>query len=68
MHHTGQLEIEEACCSNPGCEGVLEDLSHAFLTCPAVAPAAEWVCRFFEVVAECPPPPRTAQVLLGDNQ
>ena len=43
--HIGVVGPELACCSHPGCEGALETLSHAFLLCPAVAPAAAWFCR-----------------------
>jgi hypothetical protein len=64
--HIGVVSPEEACCSHPACAGTLETLSHAFLLCPAVAPAADWLCRVFGAVIGCQQPPVEAGVLLGD--
>jgi exonuclease III len=66
--HIHVLPREQACCTHPACQGALETLSHAFLSCPAVTPAAEWVCRVFGAVAGCAPPPASARVLLADDQ
>lgn len=55
----------EAYCTHPGCQEQLETLSHAFLTCPAVAPAAAWVRAFFAAAAGGPPPPEQATALLA---
>jgi hypothetical protein len=64
----GVVPPQQACCTHAGCQGQLETLSHAFVLCPAVAPAAEWVCRLFAAVAGEPPPPATPAVLLaGDH-
>jgi hypothetical protein len=65
--HIGVVGPELACCSHPACASELESLSHAFLLCPAVAPAADWVCRVFGAAAGGQPPPASAQVLLGDS-
>ena len=65
--HIRVLPKQQACCAHPACQGELETLSHAFLLCPAVAPAAEWVCRVFGAVAGCVPPPASARVLLADD-
>lgn len=64
--HIGVLGPEAACCTHPGCAGELETLSHAFLLCPAVAPAADWLCRVFDAVTHHGPP-ANAQLLLGDS-
>ena len=63
--HVHVVPRDQACCTHPACEGVLETLSHAFLLCPAVAPAAEWVCQVFGAVVGCAPPPATARTLLA---
>ena len=65
--HIRVLPKQQACCAHPACQGELETLSHAFLLCPAVAPAAEWVCGVFGAVAGCAPPPASARVLLADD-
>lgn len=65
--HIHVLAKQQAGCAHPACQGELETLSHAFLLCPAVAPAAEWVCRVFGAVAGCAPPPASARVLLADD-
>ena len=64
LHHISVVPRDQACCSHPACQGELETLSHAFALCPAVGPAAEWVCRIIAAVAGCPAPPPTAEVLL----
>lgn len=63
--HIGALPPHLACCSHPACHQQLETLTHAFVRCPAVAPAAEWVCRVFGAVTGEQPPPATAAVLLA---
>lgn len=66
--HIGVVGRTLACCSHPTCDSVLETLSHAFLSCPAVAPAAAWVCSVFGAVIGGPSPPVDAQLLLGDRR
>lgn len=66
--HIHVLPKQQACCTHPACSQELETLSHAFLSCPAVAPAAEWVCRVFGAVAGCAPPVASARVLLADDR
>lgn len=65
----GVLPAAAAYCECADCQaaGVLENLSHAFLQCPAVAPAAEWLCAVFAAVAGGAAPPRCTRVLLGDE-
>lgn len=65
--HIRVLPKQQACCAHPACQGELETFSHAFLLCPAVARAAEWVCGVFGAVAGCAPPPASARVLLADD-
>ena len=65
--HIRVVPKQQACCAHLACQGELETLSHAFLLCPAVAPAADWVCRVFGAVAGCAPPPASARVLLADD-
>ena len=57
-------------CSNPTClsQGVHEDISHAFLQCPAVAPAIDWLLQVWQRLSNsASTPPRTAAVLLADD-
>lgn len=67
--HIGLLPAHAAYCECADCqpEGVLESLSHAFLRCPAVAPAAAWVCSVFAAVSGGAAPPCCPRVLLGDE-
>lgn len=64
--HISMLPPAAACCLHPTCDQ-LETLSHAFVTCPAVASAATWLCDLFAAVSGRPPPPATPQVLLADE-
>ena len=68
MCHIGVVGPALACCSHAACVSQLETLSHAFLACPAVAPAAAWLCRVFGAVAGGHEPPVSAQLLLGDSR
>ena len=65
--HIRVLAPQQACCAHAACEAQLETLTHAFVLCPAVAPAAAWVCAVFGAVAGVPPPPVSAAVLLAAN-
>lgn len=69
--HIGVLPPADACCQHEGCAGAaeppLETLTHAFLTCPAVAPAAAWVCDVFAAASGGPPPPACPRVFLADE-
>ena len=62
---------EHVCCSSPSCTAanVYETMQHLFLTCPDVAPAADWLVRLW--VAVSPPgstsPPCSVAVLLADD-
>ena len=51
------------CCAQPA----LETLSHAFLDCPAAAPAIDWLRDTWAQLTQQPPVPRSAQVLLADD-
>jgi hypothetical protein len=63
--HVSVLPPYAACCMHPGCQEQLETLTHAFISCPAVAAAADWVCRLFASVSGQPPPPADPHVLLA---
>jgi hypothetical protein len=65
--HISMLPPAAACCMHPACQEQLETLSHAFLTCTAVAPAAAWLCDLFAAVSGRPPPPVSPQILLADD-
>ena len=69
--HIHVLPPGEACCSHAACAGLavppLEGLTHAFVECPAVAPAAAWVCRVFAAASGGAPPPVCPRVLLADE-
>ena len=67
--HIGLLPAHAAYCECADCQPVcvLESLSHAFLRCPAVAPAAAWVCSVFAAVSGGAAPPCCPRVLLGDE-
>jgi hypothetical protein len=59
----------DALCLHPDCAAAeqrpLDGLTHAFLQCPAVVPAASWVCHVFAAVSRGAPPPLCPRVLLG---
>ena len=65
--HIGVLPPDAAYCTHPGCHQQLETLTHALLTCPAVAPAVDWLCALFAAVSGEPAPPAHPQVLLADD-
>ena len=65
--HIHVLPPGSACCPHPACSvgaarPPLDDLGHAFLTCPAVAPAVDWVCRVFAAASGGPQPPSCPRV------
>jgi hypothetical protein len=65
-----QRSAAHACCAAAGCgAGTFETSQHIFLTCPCVAPAADWLVRLWAAVAgpASPPPPCSAAVLLADD-
>lgn len=58
-----------ACC--PTCVAAwapaqLETLTHAFMDCPAVAPALDWLLQVYAALTDQPAPPRHPLVILGD--
>lgn len=67
--HIRVLPPAAACCPHPACAAEaappLDSLSHAFLSCPAVASAADWVCRVFAAVSGGAPPPPCPRVMLA---
>ena len=69
--HIRMLPPSESCCPHPACvaqqPSLLDNLTHAFITCPAVAPAAVWVCSVFAAVSGGPAPPVCPRVLLADE-
>jgi hypothetical protein len=65
-----QRSAAHACCASPACgEGTFETTQHIFLTCPDVAPAADWLVRLWAAVvgAAAVPPPCSVEVLLADD-
>jgi exonuclease III len=67
-HHQG-FSAAMACC--PTCVAAwaptqLETLTHAFMDCPAVAPALDWMLQVYGALTEQPAPPRDPLVILGD--
>ena len=69
--HIQVLPPEAACCPHPPCAAAeqppLDGLTHAFLACPAVAAAAQWVCSVFAAVSGAAPPPLCPRVFLADE-
>ena len=70
--HIHVLPPSAACCPHTACAvgeaaTPLDDLLHAFMTCPAVAPAVDWVCRVFAAASGAPQPPTCPRVFLGDE-
>ena len=70
--HIHVLPPGAACCPHASCSvgaarPPLDDLGHAFLACPAVAPAVDWVCRVFAAASGGPQPPACPRVFLGDE-
>ena len=66
----GHLPDSARWCSSPACSatGVHETLTHAFLDCPDVAPAIDWLLEAWQVLSAAPQRlPRSALLLLGDD-
>lgn len=62
------LPVEAAyctCCAAAGRPGRLETLTHAFMECPAVAPALDWLLAVYGALTGSAPP-RDALVVLAD--
>jgi hypothetical protein len=71
--HALSLEGEGAAACGAGtCAGAtpraLETLSHAFLDCPVVRPAVEWLRALWTAVAGEPPPLQAAVILADDHR
>ena len=68
-HLDGRLPSPTALCPLPCCAAhpALEGLSHAFLSCPASAPAIAWLGALWGAIAG-EAPPLTVAVLLADDQ
>ena len=62
------LPLSEASCTAPCCSAqqVPETLTHAFLDCPAVAGAVDWLRAVWSAIGGAAPP-RDPQVLLSDD-
>ena len=54
-----------AACAAAGRPAELETLSHAFLECPAVQPALQWLRETYAALAGAPAPPADPLVVLG---
>jgi hypothetical protein len=50
-HFLGAQALPDACCKSPNCQSQLETLSHTFLLCPDVKPAARWIFNVYAAVA-----------------
>ena len=57
-----------ALCGAPCCAAEPETLTHLFVTCPAAARAAAWLCRVWAHVADVPAPTATAALLVADDR
>lgn len=68
-HVRGSAPVADAMCAAPACSAqpALETLSHAFLDCPAAAPAIDWLLATWAALTQQPQPPRCASVLLADD-
>jgi hypothetical protein len=67
---SSQDRLTALACGHPSClqSKTPEKISHAFLDCPAVAPAIDWLLQAWQVLSgSSTPPPRTAAVLLADD-
>jgi hypothetical protein len=67
LYVTPSMRSEDACCRAciaAGRPERLETLTHAFMDCPAVAPALDWLLRVYEALAG-EAPPRDPLVLLA---
>lgn len=67
--HQGLPPVADVMCEAPACAALapLETLSHAFLDCPAAAPAIDWLLSTWAQLSAQAPPPRSARVLLADD-
>ena len=55
------------CAQQPGRNRARDSLSHAFLACPALAPARHWLAQLWAAVSGgTPPPTEDAALMLGD--
>jgi hypothetical protein len=73
LHHVRRTQpaaqAADVMCEAPECalQHAVETLSHAFLDCPAAAPAIDWLLATWGQLSQQPPPPRSARVLLADD-
>ena len=60
--------VVASCCAAPAClaTGEAETLTHAFLTCPEVQPAVDWMLATWAALGQ-PAAPRCWRVLLADD-
>jgi hypothetical protein len=67
-HLDTRLPSAAAYCTSPTCGAAcrVETLTHAFLDCPAAAPAADWLLDLWVAITGTRPP-RDARVLLADD-
>ena len=66
--HGDHLPLHAAYCSHPDCHAAaaVETLTHAFMDCPQVAPAIDWLLDLWAAISGSRPP-RAARVLLADD-
>lgn len=64
--HVARVGPEAAGCPHVGCQGALQDLTHAFLTCPVAAPVWAWIAEVWGHLSESLPPVTPAIILAAD--
>ena len=70
LHHVNPSLFASKCCATPACcqQRCVETLTHAFLECPEVRPAVEWLQQTWEQLAgERYAVPLTPAFLLADD-
>ena len=67
---SSNFQEEMRLCRSPACTaaGRSEDITHAFLSCPDILPAIDWLLNAWAALAGLDrPPPKTAALLLADD-
>lgn len=72
LRHSRSTNVQEEMrlCKSPGCSaaGRPEDITHAFLSCPDILPAVDWLLNAWAALAGLDrPPPKSAALLLADD-
>ena len=69
VYASDSRDAAAALCDHPACQqaGEAETLTHAFLACPSISPAVEWLRTVWHRLTGHQPP-LSARLLLGDDQ